>query len=301
VLNPPQFDNSDLSFAVVTPTYPPDLRRCEVLADSLDRVAPEVSHYLIVDRRDRPVFSHLARGKRRIIESEAIVGKWLWRIPGGRGYWLGLKVPPVRGWIIQQIKKIGAVQEIPERTLVFCDSDVAFLRHFDRSDLLVEGKIGLLDVDYVNDNCRRWTIAAARLLGISERNVSYRTYVGHMICWDRNVVKALQDRIEMIAGTDWRVALARTRSFSEYTLYGVFVREVLGYDRVDHAPSAVPLVWGSWGEPMTTDSAIEGLLARVSPDSVAVMIHSKDPNDPALVRRHLERRWNELNRSTAQD
>ena len=45
---------------------------------------------------------------------------------------------------MQQIKKIAAIKEIPEQTLVFCDSDVAFFRRFRRDNLLVDGKIGLL-------------------------------------------------------------------------------------------------------------------------------------------------------------
>ena len=61
-------ERSDHSFAVVTPTYLPDLRRCELLAESLDRCAPHVPHYLIVDRRDRSAFSHLERGRRCLIE-----------------------------------------------------------------------------------------------------------------------------------------------------------------------------------------------------------------------------------------
>ena len=72
-------------------------------------------------------------------------------MPGQRGHWLSLKAPPVRGWILLRILKIAAVAAIPERTLIFCDFDVAFFRKFDREDLLVEGKVGLLDVDYVDE------------------------------------------------------------------------------------------------------------------------------------------------------
>jgi hypothetical protein len=46
----------------------------------------------------------------------------------------------VRGWIMQQNKKIAAIKAIPERTLVFCDSDSAFSRYFGTVDLLVQGK-----------------------------------------------------------------------------------------------------------------------------------------------------------------
>jgi Family of unknown function (DUF6492) len=287
-------ESTDHSFAIVTPTYLPDLARCELLSESLDSLVPDVPHYLIVDRRDRVAFSHLERGRRQLVESEALIGHWMWRMPGRKGFWLSLKAPPVRGWIIQQILKIGIVEAVSERTLIFCDSDMAFLRRFERNDLLVGGKVGLLDVDFVNDDCRRWTGAACRLLGLSERDVTYRTYVGNMICWNRETVKLMQERIETISGTHWQVALARTANFSEYALYGIFVREVLGYDAVDHEPSTIPLVKGSWRLPLKTNSQIETFLADLDPRTVAVMIHSKDENDPARLRQHLERLWNEV-------
>lgn len=263
------------------------------MAESLDRMAPEVSHYLIVDRRDRPGFAHLERGRRRLIESESIVGSWMWRLPSRRSYWLSLRALPVRGWIIQQILKIGAMEAVSERTLVFCDSDTAFFRRFDRNDLLVDGKIGLLDVDFSNEVTRRWTTVARRLLGISRRVGDYRNYVGNMICWNRETIQAMRERIEVATGMHWQVALARTTMFSEYMLYGVFVREVLGYDAVDHASSSVPLVKASWGSTLTSESARGDFFAEFDSRTVAIMVHSKDGIDPAAFRHHLERRWRE--------
>jgi hypothetical protein len=195
-----------------------------------------VPHYLIVDRRDRSAFIHLERGRRRLVESEALIGNWMWRMPSRKSFWLSLKAPPVRGWIVQQILKIGAIEAIPERILVFCDSDTAFIRHFDRDDLLVDGKVGLLDVPFCDDAVRRWTAAARRLLGLAQHDGGYRNHVGNMICWNRETVKAMQQRIETSTGMNWQVALARTPSVAEYIIYGTFVREVLGYDAVDHAP-----------------------------------------------------------------
>jgi hypothetical protein len=285
-------ENSDRSFAVVTPSYLPDLERCELLVESLDRKAPDVPHYLIVDRRDRAAFRHLERGKRRLIESEALVGHWLWRTPSDKAFWLSFKALPVRGWIIQQILKIAALDAIPEHTLVFCDSDTAFFRRFDRDDLLVNNKIGLLDVDYSDDNMRRWTQTARRVLGAAQSDQGFRCHVGNMICWNRETVEALRQRIEQVTGTNWQVALARMGSFSEYMLYGVFVREVLGYPAVEHAPSDVPLVKPSWGVPLTTDAAIDAFFSEFDPQTVAVMIHSKDRTNLARIRYNLERLWN---------
>jgi Family of unknown function (DUF6492) len=285
------FSTEEPDRSIVTPTYLPDLRQCELLAESLDRNTPGVPHYLIVDRRDRTAFSHLERGMRRLVESEALVGSWMRRMPGRKSFWLSLKAPPVRGWIVQQILKIASVDEISQRTLVFCDSDVAFLRPFGLDHLLVDGKIGLADVEYWNDEIVRWTKVARRLLGLSPRDDGYHNHVGNMICWNREIVFALRERIEKSTGTKWQVALARTPTFSEYILYGVFVREVLGYDAVDHAPSSAPLVKASWGTVLKTDSDIDAFFSDFDPSAVAVMVHSKDGVDPARFRRHIERHW----------
>lgn len=284
-------EKADCSFAIVTPTCIRDLPRCELLAESLDRTAPDIPHYLIVDRRELKAFRHLARGHRRLIESETILGKWIIRMPGHAGIWFSLSAPPVRGWIIQQILKIGATDVIPERTLVFCDSDVAFFRHFDREHLLVDGKIGLLDVDFSTETTRRWAKTARGLLGLGPDGLGHRNYIGNMICWNRETIKAMRRRIETSTGLDWQIALARTFSFSEYMIYGTFVRDVLGYAQVDHAPSAVPLVKASWAMALTDDSALASFFAEFDPQTVAVMIHSKDDIDPGRYRPYLQRLW----------
>jgi hypothetical protein len=287
----PSIENSDHSFAVVTKTFYLDLTRCELLAESLDRNAPQVPHYLIVDRCDRAAFSHLNSGKRIVIESEALLGGFIFSRAGRKGFWLRSEEPPLNGWIVQQILKIGAIEAIPERTLIFCDSDVAFFRGFNRDNLLVDGKMGLLDVDFNDEMSRRWTTTARRLLGIKAYDGGYRTHIGSMVCWHREIVKTMQRQIETCAGMDWRLALARTPTFSEYMIYGIFVREMLGYDVVDHAPSAVPLVKPSWGIALTSISAMDAFFADFDPRTVAVMIHSKDAIDPARYRPHLERLW----------
>jgi len=275
---------------MVTPTYLPDLKRCEVLAESLDRTNPDVPHYLIVDRCDHSAFKHLEGRKRRIIESEALLGRWIWRTPTAKGYWLSLRAPPVRGWILQQILKIAAIEAVAEQILVFCDSDTAFIRGFGRDDLMVNGKIGLLDVEFAGH--AEWTATARRLLGLPKDNrAGSRNYVGNMICWDRDTVKAMQQRIAAVSGVDWKVALARTPRFSEYMIYGVFVSELLGYAASPHAPSSVPLVKPSWDISLSTDASLAAFFSGVDPKTVAIMIHSKDGVDPVRYRRHLEQWW----------
>ena len=44
------------SVAFVTKSYAPDLERCELLCRSIDALAPEAGHWIIVDRRDLAAF-----------------------------------------------------------------------------------------------------------------------------------------------------------------------------------------------------------------------------------------------------
>jgi hypothetical protein len=291
-------EDASSSFAIVTPTFWRDLARCELLVESLDQCAPDMPHYLIVDRRDRSTFAHLERGKHKIIDSEELLGNRFWRIPGNSGLWLSLKTPPVRGWILQQIKKIAAIEVIPQQTLMFCDSDTALFRRFHRSNFLVDGKIGLLDVNWDNEDVRRWTATARRLLGLPHHEGGYHNHVGYIICWNRETIEAMQQRIEKSTGTHWQLALARTATFSEYMLYGIFVRELLGYGATNHAPSDVPLVKGLWGS--INEDQIDDLFARFDSRTVAIMIHSKGGPEPHHFRHHLEGSWRLLENSPAQ-
>jgi hypothetical protein len=286
--------DKETSFAIVTPTYWRDLARCELLAESLDRCAPDIPHYLIVDRRDRQIFAHLIRGQRKMIESEILLDGCFWQMPGRSGWWLSLQSLPVRGWIMQQIKKIAAIKAVPEQTLVFCDSDSAFFRRFRRDDLLVRGKIGLLDVGYVNDDVRRWTSTSRHLLGLPNSDGEYRNYVGYLVCWNRDTIKALQQRLERTANMQWQLALARRSSLSEYTLYGVFVREFLGYDATDHTPSDVPLIKSLVGLDLAKGNQIDDLFSNFDPKTIGIMVHSKGGLEPHQFRGKLEQLWSAL-------
>jgi hypothetical protein len=216
-------------------------------------------------------------------------------MPGRKkSIWLSFKALPTRGWIVQQLLKIASIKAISERTLVFCDSDTTFFRNFDRDALLVNGKIGLLDVEPSNDSMR-WTQTARGLLKAADTGRGYRNHVGNMICWNRETIKAMQERIEHGTGLNWQVALARTLSFSEYMIYGVFVREILGYDAVDHAPSTVPLVKPSWGLSLSSHSELAAFFSDFDPRTVAVMIHSKDGIEPSRYLPYLKRLWEEIN------
>jgi hypothetical protein len=62
------------SLAFVTPTFTPDLERCELLVRSLDRFAPDIRHYLLVSSYEVHRFRHLVSSRTFILVAEDIIG-----------------------------------------------------------------------------------------------------------------------------------------------------------------------------------------------------------------------------------
>lgn len=277
--------------AIVTPSYPPDFERCQMLVDSLENCAPEIEHFIIVDRRDRPVFKVLENYRTHIIESEDILSRVFFSLPAPRGYWFNWRGLPVRGWIMQQIRKIAVANVIEADTLVFVDSDTAFIRKFSTDALNVDGSLGLLDVNFTGAGTTQWTEVACKLLGLDPASVVPRGHVGNLICWRRSNVIAMQQRIEEVNGIGWQEALARQRTFSEYILYGTFVRGVLGYAAARQRPSDVPLIKHSWGSGLASAEGVHAFFSDFDERTLGVMAHSKDETDLVQLRIELERQW----------
>lgn len=277
-------------FAFVTPSYPRDLDRCRLLVESVRRCCPKARHFLIVDRYDLQQFSDLASETTILLETERVVDRFLHRLPTRHGVWISTRTLPVRGWIMQQIRKIASVELISEETLIFCDSDMAFIRPFDESTLMVDEQIGLLDVPFENAESRDWTRVARRLLGLPQGG-PVRGHVGQMICWKRDVIIAMQRRIEQVNGKSWQLVLARLPSFSEYVLYGVFVREFLGYAKAAQAPSQVPLVKTSWDNDIATPAGMRVFFEQIDDRNIALMAHSKDAIDWHLYCELIQQHW----------
>ena len=290
-----------MNFTLITPTYLPDLARAELLVESVQRCCPGLAHHLIVDHRDLKHFRHLG-DRATIITSEDLLPWWIHRLPGRRSLWLSLRSRPNRGWIVQQVLKIAAASQPTADVSIFCDSDVAFVRTFDPVHTLCserqgaehgggESTVTLLDVEFVNDEVRAWTNVARRLLSIEEATLTSRGHVGNLICWRRDNVLAMIARIEEVTRSDWRSALMRLPTFSEYVLYGAHTRGVLGYENAGHHPSTLPLVKASWGLDLGNARAFDDFFSVLDPATVAVMIHSKDGIDPIRYREYLMALW----------
>lgn len=274
----------------VTPSYAGDLERCRLLVESRRACAPGIDHYIVVDSPDLPRFRPLADRHTIILDARELLDAELHKLWGDNGWWFGRRVPPLRGWITQQLRKLAMPRVTDADVLINIDSDVVFVRPFE-PDVLFDGdRLGLFEVDYRNEEIRRWSAHAAQATGVDAPDEPFN-YVGMMIGWWSGVVSTMTSRIEELAGMPWQIALGRKRSFSEYMLYGTYVRCGPGREPSRHFSDNRMLVQTSWHKDTGSIEGLQELFSSLPPEAVAVMVHSKDGVDPEIYAALTRRMW----------
>jgi hypothetical protein len=290
------------SVAFVTKSYAPDRERCELLCRSIRLLAPQLHHWIIVDRRDLTVFRPLDGPRTSIVTTEDLLPRRVRRlaifgIGAGKNLWVGARVPPMRGWLVQQLAKLAVGSVAREELLIHADSDVVLVRPFadrllhdvadPRRPFRVDGAIGDRMPNHV-----RWHRTAERLLGIGARPLPLPDYIGGLVPWHRDVLADLLEHLGRRAGRGWMQELARARHLSEYILYGRFVDDVLGRaDSGGQRPAAPSLCRCYWGTAPLTDAEVEGLLEEVTDAEIGVMLSAKAGMQTDEYAALLERRW----------
>ncbi len=128
-----------------------------------------------------------------------------------------------------------------------------------------------------------WHRNAAAVLGIAAPKVSSHDYISTLIAWRRQTVVDMCRRVEDVTGRNWIEGIARDRRFSECTLYGRYVDEVIGGAGHFHGDEEFCRVQWS-GEPHS-DEEIKEFLATMSPEQVAVGMQSFIGTDIDSIRR----------------
>ena len=271
---------------LITPSYKPDFARCRLLAQSIDRFIEEsIHHYIIVDRQDLSLFQQLKSPNRTIITVESILPWWVQKIPIIKNGWFSFKTLPIRNWLIQQIVKLEIANHLREDILVFVDSDVFFIKPFDRQQFIQNDIIRLQRVSYdplsVSDLQTRinWCNTATFLLGLPplekfSRENPFVGYIGNLITWRRDNVLLLHQHIERVTRKSWIEAIANNWNFSEYMLYGIFVERVLK-DRSGHYWDCQPVSHEYWGTTPLDREQLQQFWQNMNPKCVAMMISAK--------------------------
>jgi hypothetical protein len=253
-------------------------------------------HYLLVEHRDVALFRRLENSRRTVVDERDLLPHWLHAFDDPlslfrRRIWLSLKTMPLRGWHVQQLRRIAISAHAGEDVLVFCDSDVAFLKPFDCSAFWRDGKVRLFRRDGVlsgegHEEHRIWSRNAGSALGIDPSVVSSHDYISTLIAWRRETMTAMCARIEQIHGRTWVEVVGAARKFSECMLYGRFVDDVL--DGAGHFHGSEELCRVHWTGEALSDEEFRRFVAAMAPEQVAIGMQSFIGTDIGRIRRLIE-------------
>ena len=280
--------------AIVTASYAPDFERCRLLCETVDRhVSGAAHHYILVEHRDLQLFRQLQNNRRTIVDERELLPRWLHAFDDPlslfrRRIWLSLKTMPLRGWHVQQLRRIAIAAHASEDVLIFCDSDVAFLKPFDCSAFWRNGKVRLFRRDGVlsgsgHDEHRIWSRNAGAALGIDETVVSTHDYISTLIAWRRETVTAMCAEIEKVHGRNWVQVIGSVRKFSECMIYGRYVDDVL--DGAGHFHGAEEFCRVHWTGEALSDDEFRRFVAAMAPEQVAIGMQSFIGTDIGRIRR----------------
>lgn len=280
--------------SLITPSYVGDLERFSLLCDSIDRhVSGYERHYVIVSDDDLPLFRPFASERRIVAPISRLIPRWLRLAPGlrlanDRKIWWSLRALPVHGWHVQQLVKIAAAIEMPEQRFCIIDSDIVFVRPFDVGAYAGGERTPL----YVEPNAIKsdaplhavWTRSCDRLLGRAATRFPADDYIGHVIVWDKNAVRDMTRAIARATGVSWPLALCRVRHFSEYLLYGQYVRNCP--ERfAEHEVTTQSRATSYWEGHALDSAAIKQMVAQGENSTVALAVQSYSNTSVSVIRK----------------
>lgn len=271
------------SWAIITPSYRGDFERCRLLCESLDLfVTGNWHHYIVVESIDMKMFSILAGPNRSILEMESLLPKsihHLARIPiiNNRSLWYSWRTGFMLGWHVQQLVKMEMAFRVKEPGLLYCDSDVFFVRPFDVANLVTEGRYRFfrtaVSYDEANITNPKFTTASARQLGLETKPYPCPTYVENLVPWHAATTRNLCEHIAQVSGRDWRITLGRDIIISEYTLYGLYIERVLKNSssfQIFHDGLCKTI----WVKTELDDRALDQFFENLEPHIVAIGVQS---------------------------
>ena len=281
--------------AIVTASYAADFERCRLLCETIDRfVTGAPRHYILVEQRDLKLFRELETRDRVIVSERDLLPRWLrpYNDPLSlfrRRIWLSLRTQPLRGWHVQQLRRIAIAAHVREEALVYVDSDVAFIKPFDCRVFWRDGLVRLFRRDHGIASALAdqeiWSQNAGKTLGIAASSSSPHDYIATLIAWRRDAVEAMCGHIEAVHGKHWVEVVASVRKFSECIMYGRYVDDVTG--GAGHFHGSEEYCHVQWFGTPHSDEEITAFIAEMLPEQVAIGMQSFIGTDIARLRRLL--------------
>ncbi len=277
---------------LVTPSYAPDFERCKLLVDSVKRYSnTPLKHYIVVDREDLSLFQQLSDSETIVLAKEELLPKWIVKVPffTKKNIWFSYKTLPVRGWLVQQLIKLGIAEYIPEDILVFADSDVFFVRDFDLSCFIKDDKVRFFaqpgKVNPEAPHLPGWYFDASKLLNLAPPQFPVSNYMGQLIFWRKDNVLQLHQYLEQKNHKHWVETICANWNVSEYILYGVFVEQIL-QEHSGHYIDDRDLCHNYWQEQPLQTNQLQEFFASIRQESIAAMLSAK-ANIPVATYGHF--------------
>ena len=293
-----------MTLAVLTPSYAPDFADfAELHRSVLEFTDPAVLHYVVVPDEDLPLFSTLGSsrmvllGYRELLPSSFVSTAWfaravarIPRVPRGARF-IAVNVrrpwPPLRGWLLQQIVKLGMAARMECDTLLLIDSDALLIRPVSEETFASPTAVRFYsNPAAIGAEMTRhvaWHQAARRMIGVPpDGPPPYADPIGSVVSWDPEVVRGLISRLSEVAGRPWQTAVSREWEFSEYVLYGEYLAE-FGTDRQLSFVADTTLCHSHWDpHPLDLDGA-KRFVASLDPRDVAVHVQSNSHTSPEIL------------------
>jgi hypothetical protein len=280
------------NWSVITPSYIGDLQRCNLLCESMDVfLQGPWHHYVIVDRRELHLFSHLSGPRRTVLIEQDILPreiKYLGRLPFGRKLklWWSWKTGFMGGWQIQQLLKLKMAYVVKQDAMLMCDSDTFFIKPFDVSTWAKNGVIRFYRSDWdrpemEGEDLTKFSNAAFDVLDLKAPRYPVNGYVDNMIPWHAPTVREALDYVTKKQGKAWYLALGRITIFSEYTLYGLYVDRI-AQNKTVLAPTGETICYTIWVMDDDKLQTLETTIETLPPHVVAVGVQSNLGTDPKI-------------------
>jgi Family of unknown function (DUF6492) len=268
--------------AIVTSSYAGDVERFALLCETMDHfVSGHTRHLVLVASKDVALFKQFAGPKREIIDEADLLPSWLRRFSDPlskfkRDIWLSPVTWPMRGWHVQQLRRMAIAQHIAEDGYLSCDSDVAFVAPYDVSSNWQNGLLRLYRLDKVledegQENQRIWSANAGKRLGLGGITNSH-DYISTLIQWKTSTVRSMLEHIQNVSSRHWVASIGADRSFSECMIYGRYADEVLKGEGFYHDPNPSCRVY--WTGPALDKDALVKFIATRKANQIAVGLQS---------------------------
>ncbi|XOV90618.1 MAG: DUF6492 family protein [Pseudomonadota bacterium] len=276
---------------LVTPSYRPDIRRCELMLESAaNHVRGFERHLLLIDAVDEKHFRALGGNNVEIILKEDLLPTWIRPLRLSRKWWWSTRTLPVRGWILQQVTKLAVADAYPADAFCFADSDLVFVRPFDAESLWREQKLRFYRDErkphfFQSRRYRNWYGFAARQFDLGNEQNLTGAYIAQLNTLHATPLLAMLEKIEAKWQRPWRDTLLRAQDFSEFVLYGVFVDHHGGEQW--HYRTHNQLCHSSWLYDINSADDLNRFQAALAPDQVAIHLQSNLGLKPEDIRRLL--------------